>query len=91
METGDGLAALGVPDLQCHFTGLVADEMAGLLYSVGYYLFEKGDVIEDGPTREGLAGRGWVCLHEQALVGPNRLVLDINPGAPYGAGGRAAG
>jgi len=84
-----GLAALGVPDLQCHFTGLEPNAMARILYNSAYYLFENGDVINDGETIQGIQKTDrWRCQHEMALVNPEREVLDLNPGKPYAAGER---
>jgi hypothetical protein len=84
-----GLAALGLPDLQCHFTGLEPNEMARVLYNSAYYLFEQGDVIHDGETIQGIHKTDrWRCQHEMALVNPEREVLDLNPGKPYVAGER---
>ena len=63
--------------------------MAALLANTGHYLFEQGDVIADGHTVEGLEpGRGWRCQHEDALVPPSRVVLDLDPGPPHAAGDR---
>jgi hypothetical protein len=85
-----GLAAIGLPDLQCHFRGLEPGRVAALLYDVGNYLFESGDVIEDGHTVEGLdPGQRWRCQRENSIVGPSRVILDINPGPPYAAGRRS--
>lgn len=43
----------------------------------------------DGNTISGVRGdEHWRCRHGPALVGPDRLVIDIDPGAPYAAGGR---
>lgn len=85
-----GLAAIGLPDLQCHFRGLDPGEVSRTLCNTAYYLFEEGDVIENGHTVEGIApGSMWSCQHENALVPPNRVVLDLNPGAPFAAGNRA--
>jgi hypothetical protein len=83
-----GLAALGVPDLQCHFKGLEAGRVAGFLRGVGTYVFEKGDVIEDGNTVQGLEpSQRWACRHEMALIAPARVVIDIDPGPPYSTRG----
>ncbi len=58
--------------------------------NTGYYLFRQGDIINDGETVEGVErGQKWVCRHEQALVPPEREVLDINPGKSFAAGGRS--
>ena len=84
-----GLAALGVPDLQCHFRGLDCGKVAAMLLDSADYLFEHGDVIADGHTIQGLAPeQRWRCRHEDALVGPPRVVLDLDPGDPFAAGGR---
>jgi Domain of unknown function (DUF4261) len=84
-----GLHVLGLPDLQCHFRSLDMNAMAGVLYDAAVYLLEHGDVIADGNTIGGVRGdEHWRCQHEAALVAPDRLVVDIDPGDPYAAGGR---
>ena len=84
-----GLAALGLPDLQCHFRGLEPGRVAALLANTGYYVFDQGDVIEDGHTVEGLEpGSPWRCQHEDALVPPSRVVLDLDPGPSHASGDR---
>lgn len=84
-----GLAVLGLPDVQCHFRQLDCGQMAGKLYDIAIYLFEKGDVISDGETVAGLEPmQWWKCQHEMAMVGPERMVLDLNPGPPFAACGR---
>lgn len=83
-----GLGALGLTDLQIHFKDLDKAAVADLLYSIAAYLMEKGNVIENGHTVPGLlAGESWTCLHAMALVEPDRLVLDIDPGLAFSAGG----
>lgn len=84
-----GLAALGLPDLQCHFANLDPNDVARVLYNSAYYIFEQGNVIESGHTIQGITqDQRWVCRHEEALVAPERVVIDINPGPPYAAGKR---
>jgi hypothetical protein len=84
-----GLAALGLPDIQCHFHDLDVDAVVSSLYNVGLYIFENGDVIDDGHTVPGLgADERWSCQHEDALAPPKRAVLDLNPGPRFAAGGR---
>ncbi|MBO0822602.1 MAG: DUF4261 domain-containing protein [Actinobacteria bacterium] len=84
-----GLAALGLPDIQCHYNGLEPGRVATQVYNIGNYLYENGDVIEDGHTVEGLEpDQRWRCRHEASIVGPPRIVLDVNPGAPFAAGNR---
>jgi hypothetical protein len=86
-----GLAALGLPDLQCHFRTLVPGEVAAVLHNTAYYLFEHGDVIDDGHTVAGIEPESrWTCQHEKSLLKPSRIVLDLNPGPPFAAGGRKA-
>lgn len=87
-----GLAALGLPDIQCHFRELQAPDVARVLYNVAYYIFQNGDVIKDGETVPGILERDSLrCQHEVALVGPEREVLDLNPGENYAAGTRGTG
>jgi hypothetical protein len=82
-----GLSALGLPDLQIHCHGLDVNQLAGLLYNTGHYIFEKGDVIEDGNTLGGWElSQRWICQHEVSLVAPHRVVVDIHPGPDYAVG-----
>lgn len=75
-----GMANFFLPDVQCHFMGLDAQQVASQLFNIANYLFENGDVIEDGHTVEGLsADQKWPCRHEESLVKPKRVVLDMNP------------
>jgi hypothetical protein len=84
-----GLAELGLPDLQIHYRGLAPGRVAGMLYNSALYIYEHGDVIQDGHTIEGLQpGDKWVCRHERSILEPKRVVLDINPGPPFTAGRR---
>ena len=84
-----GLGIFGVPDLQCHFRGLDRDEVANLLYNIGIYLMQNGDVIESGHTVQGLAeGSTWRCNHEDSLIPPEREVIDVCPEPPHAAGNR---
>ncbi|MCM3342535.1 DUF4261 domain-containing protein [Paenibacillus sp. MER TA 81-3] len=81
-----GLAALGIPDVQCHYYDLDPDEVAGHLANIGYYLFNQGDVINDGETIGFTEDMRWRCEHQYALAAPHRVVIDIDPGEPYYAG-----
>jgi hypothetical protein len=79
-----GLAALGLPDLQCVFRGLDPNDVAALLWDYGYYLFEKGDVIKDGDVVKALrAGEHWTCGRQYSLTEPRRVVLDLYPGLEH--------
>jgi hypothetical protein len=84
-----GLAILGLPDIQCHFRELQPPDVARVLYNVACYVFERGDVIKDGETVPGvLDSERWHCRHEMALAGPERAVLDLDPGGQYAGGKR---
>jgi hypothetical protein len=86
-----GLAALGLPDLQCHFRRLNPDSVVRILYNAACYLFEKGPVIQNGHTIPGPSpGEKWLCRCEKALLGPERTVIDLDPGPPASAGRRGA-
>ncbi|OPZ85684.1 MAG: hypothetical protein BWY74_03844 [Firmicutes bacterium ADurb.Bin419] len=83
------LHSFGLPDIQCHFKELDPNDIARVIYNAGYYIFDKGDIINDGNTIQGIKESDkWKCQHEESLVEPNRIVIDINPGPPYAAGGR---
>lgn len=76
-----GLSAHGLPDVQCHFAGLDPNEVGSHLYNIAHYLFDHGDLIEDGHTIEGTMPREkWRCRREMALVGPERVVLNLDTG-----------
>jgi hypothetical protein len=84
-----GLHEIGLHDLQCHFRDLAPNEVSRVLFNTAFYIFENGPVIESGNTVTGVGDDSkWVCQFENALLEPEREVLDLNPGAPYAAGGR---
>jgi hypothetical protein len=77
-----GLASFALPDLQCHYAGLDPRAVAGVLFNYAGYVFDNGDVLQDDNTVEGaVPGSKWRCRHETALVGPERMVVDLHPGA----------
>lgn len=82
-----GLTTLGLPDLQCHCKNLEPNDVVNFLRNLAVYLFQNGDVIEDGNTVEGIDGGKWHGQREDCMVGPGRMVLDICPGA-FAGGGR---
>lgn len=84
-----GLSVLGFPDLQCHYKKLESSSIAGLLYNYAHYIFENGDVIEDGNTIQGISPQEqWTCQHEASLIKPIRMVIDIDPGNEFAGGNR---
>ena len=88
MDTLGG-AAFGVPDVQCHFRAIDPAEMSAYLYNTAVYLLQHGDVIADGHTLPSIDEHSqWPCQHEDALIAPERVVVDVNPGAGFAAGNR---
>lgn len=79
-----GLSAVGLCDLQCHFQNLDPNEIANMLYSYGYYIFDEGDDAANMKTVQGISENDeWECEHEVSLAKPTRVVLDINPGKEF--------
>jgi hypothetical protein len=87
-----GLHVFDLPDVQCHFRHRDPGAIAELLFTTAVYLFDHGDVVEDGNTISGTDGQGrFVCHREASLLDPARLVLDVDLGEPYAAGRRSRG
>ncbi|AJS59469.1 DUF4261 domain-containing protein [Paenibacillus sp. IHBB 10380] len=74
-----GLSALGIPDVQCHFSDMDPTEIARNLLLISKYLYDQGDIVKNGETIGTSANKGYLCEHQQALVIPARYVLDLNP------------
>ncbi len=83
-----GLAALGLDDLQVHFRSLSPEDVGHFLYNAAHFIFEKGSVIKGGDTLRGTDGHPWKCEYENALVEPERVVIDFNPGEDFAGGSR---
>ena len=84
-----GLSALGLCDLQCHYKNLDPNEVTNILYAYGYYIFDNPDAADDMKEIEGISKNDkWKCQHEVALAGPERIVLDINPGKEFSSESR---
>ncbi|WP_416437667.1 DUF4261 domain-containing protein [Phnomibacter sp. MR] len=75
-----GLHVLGLPDVQIRFTNLNEGEIAGLLWNYAYYIFEQGNVIENGNTLVGLEPNSkWKCERQLSLATPERFVINVQP------------
>jgi hypothetical protein len=85
-----GLTALDLADFQIHYRKLDPKAVAGFLYTLGSYIFEKGPVIENGHTVQGVEkGSKWRCRLENSLLSPRRGILDLDPGPEFAAGNRS--
>jgi len=75
-----GLNSIGLPDFQIRFKDYEADEIANLLWNYAYYIYEQGDVIENGNTLEGIvSGSRWKCERQVSLLDPERVVINVQP------------
>jgi hypothetical protein len=94
-ETGEGaflmdtlgLGALGLLDLQCRFRGLDPHEVSHVLQATGIYLWQHGPVIRSGDSVQGLRPTDrWRCRAQRSAAEPERELLDLDPGFPFGLG-----
>jgi len=84
-----GLEEIGLHDLQCHFRDLDPNDVGGVLLNLAYYIADRGAVVEDGDVVRGVERDSeWRCRFERSLVGPERRVLDLDPGPAHAAGER---
>jgi hypothetical protein len=75
-----GLHQFGLPDFQIRFIDYNPSEIGGLLWNYAYYLFESGDIIENDNTLAGVGSDSkWICERQISLVGPERVVLNVQP------------
>ena len=79
-----GLAEVGLNDLQCCYRGLNPGEVAGQLFNLAVYLVDNGMVIDNGDTvQSNLGNETWRAQYTDALVQPDRVVLELDPGDPH--------
>ena len=71
-----GLDILGLPDVQCRFTGLSPAEVASHLYGIAAHLVQQGPV-RDGFVAAATDGHRWVCRYGESLAGPPRQIVDL--------------
>jgi hypothetical protein len=84
-----GLHVFDLPDLQCHYHDFDPAAVASMLFNTALYVFDQGDVIDDGHTISGPRGdEHFVCRHEKSLIDPPRHVLDVDLGPEHVAGSR---
>lgn len=83
-----GLFSLGLPDLQMHFHTLDHNFVINYIHNFASYLFQNGDIVKDGDTMDGRdENERWTCQHEDSLISPARVVLDVNANE-FAAGNR---
>lgn len=75
-----GLHTLGLPDAQCLASDADIDfaELAYWLYNLAEYLRETPGCFEDGDSIIGLNEEEWEVSYSNALIEPERCVLNIN-------------
>jgi hypothetical protein len=71
-----GLHALGLPDVQRHFTGADPTDVAATLFGVAAYELAHGDVIADGDT---IGDEPLRAEPTAAYIAPARNVLNLSP------------
>ena len=89
-----GMSLLYMEDLQYHYHGMDPNWVVRHAYSIASYCLENRRPIKDSDTVDGVDNEGdldqsiqWKCRYEDALVQPDRPVLDVHMGQ-YAAGGR---
>ena len=76
-----GLNSLGLPDFEFRFIDYDPQQIAGLLFNYGNYIFENGVVIEHGNTIEGVnENEKLKCYFNDSQLEPKRIVIEINNG-----------
>jgi len=89
-----GMSLLYIEDMQYHFHDMDPNWVVGHAYTIASYVLATRRSVKDGDTVDGVADNGdldqsiqWKCRYEDALVQPERPVLDVHMGQ-YAAGGR---
>lgn len=88
-----GLSLLYIEDIQYHFHDMDPNWVVNHAYNMASYLLENDAPMKNGDTIDGMAeGRivqniQWKCHFEDALIAPERAVLDVCMGE-FAAGGR---
>ncbi len=89
-----GLSLLFIEDIQYHFHDMDPNWVVNHAYNMASYLLENDAPMKDGDTIDGIAegqivqNIQWKCHFEDALIAPERAVLDVCMGE-FAAGGRS--
>jgi hypothetical protein len=74
-----GLYLLGLPDFQIRFANLDEGAVGQALWNYAYYVYEHGDIIDDGNTIQGITPQSkWKCERQIAAVAPERVVIHLH-------------
>ena len=89
-----GLYVFGGADVQVHFKELNPNHVVNYVYNIACYQFDNDFPIKSGETIDSIDENGkiqidlqWSVQYENALIDPERTVLDINCGK-YAGGSR---
>lgn len=84
----------GGADVRVHFKKLDPNNVVNYVYNIASYQFENDFPIQSGETIDSMDQNGdmqmtpqWRSQYEDSLIGPKRVVLDINCGE-YAGGDR---
>lgn len=81
-----GMSTLFLPDLQYHFHDADPNGMVFHAYNIADYILNNDNPIKDGDSIDGIADGNismdvqWKCHYEDAMIKPDRLVIDIEAG-----------
>lgn len=79
-----GLAALGQPDVECHYTGIDQAAMTPILQRIAHNIFAAGGPQSLDQTLQGLTEQPtWRWRTRLALTPPVREVVALDPGPPF--------
>lgn len=80
-----GLAALGLPDLECIVQDEEPSRMAAWLRALARYLYDLGDVLDEGRPVKGPDGKSrWICTNARSADTPDRAVYRLAPAPAEG-------
>lgn len=88
-----GMSTLYLSDVQYHFHDMDPNWVVNHAYNLASYLLLNDNSFESGETVDGIENGKlsrevqWKCQYEEALIQPQREVLDVCMGE-YAAGGR---
>ena len=89
-----GFFVFGGADVQVHFKGMDPNHVVNYVYNIASYQFDNDFPIKSGDTIDSIDENGrmqitpqWTVQYENALIDPERTVLDINCGK-YAGGSR---